>query len=153
MLLDFPLSLPTKLSTMSSVFNRLRSAFSGRTFVGKDLSGNKFYETIEAQGKSPRRMVVIKGHYGDSSSMSPQTYISDNIAPQWKAWLAHTRSDAPTLEELAADIQRQEVLKQRVEQLEVQYEQEKLLEYESKRKQLHLMEDRSPKDQNNRRNN
>ncbi|KAI3637546.1 hypothetical protein MIR68_004195 [Amoeboaphelidium protococcarum] len=138
---------------MSSVFNRLRSALSGRTFVGKDLNGNKFYETIEAQGKSPRRMVVIKGHYGDSSSMSPQTYISDSIAPQWKAWLAHTRSDAPTLEELAADIQRQEVLKHRVEQLEAQYKQEKLQEQESKGEQLHPMDDRSLKDQNNCRNN
>ncbi|KAJ7892726.1 hypothetical protein B0H14DRAFT_3427672 [Mycena olivaceomarginata] len=55
-------------------------------------------------------------------------YVGGNkrLAVQWSSWLTHTRSDAPTLEELQADLIRQERMRRNVALLNARDQEEKL---------------------------
>jgi NADH dehydrogenase [ubiquinone] 1 alpha subcomplex assembly factor 2 len=74
--------------------------------TGRDLQGNTFW-TFKDQINQARWRRMVKGRGGASLSS-----LSDmQISPQWHQWLRYTRNDPPTLEEQAADVQRQAQLK------------------------------------------
>ncbi|KAJ7485401.1 hypothetical protein FB451DRAFT_55912 [Mycena latifolia] len=80
-------------------------------FVGRDLEGNRYYEHPSLHDDPrPKRTVQYSGA-GDMWK-----YVGGNkrLAVQWSAWLTHTRPDPPTLEELHADLVRQERMRHRV---------------------------------------
>ncbi|KAN0084189.1 hypothetical protein V8E55_007693 [Tylopilus felleus] len=89
---------------MSSIFRRVLQRFMRPTrLVGRDLEGNKYFEYPNANDGRPKRTV----QYKQSDDM--WTYIASGkrLSVQWSAWLTHTRSCPPSIEELQADLARQ----------------------------------------------
>lgn len=83
---------------LGSVFNRLKSAVTGKEFVGKDAFGNCFYKKIEADvsgGQIERRLMEPPQGGPACTSYDPTA-----IAPQWRQWLSKTRLDPPTEQEM-----------------------------------------------------
>ncbi|KAF9225802.1 hypothetical protein BS17DRAFT_564777 [Gyrodon lividus] len=68
--------------------------------VGKDLTGNKYFEY-------------------------PSTASGRKLPVQWNAWLTHTRPDPPTIEELQADLVRQQRVQMNAAILEARDEEER----------------------------
>jgi NADH dehydrogenase [ubiquinone] 1 alpha subcomplex assembly factor 2 len=58
-----------------------------------------------------RRIVQPAGVSGALGRRGGADYAGVHISPQWLQWLRQTRRDAPTLDELRADVQRQAALK------------------------------------------
>ena len=74
--------------------------------TGQDLYGNTFWEFRDALNHDRWRRMV-KGR-----SRATLASLSDvHLSPQWHQWLRHTRNDAPSMQEQAADVQRQATLK------------------------------------------
>ncbi|CCM03270.1 uncharacterized protein FIBRA_05398 [Fibroporia radiculosa] len=74
-------------------------------FVGKDIEGNKFYEYPSVSDDPRRTKRVVEYTRGQDILQ----YVSGGkrLPVQWSAWLTHTRSHPPTLEELQSDLERQ----------------------------------------------
>lgn len=94
-----PLSLLQK-------FQSLRLPWRRHFLVGKDLSGNTYWEFHDRGNPNPdrwRRILrpnpALKLHHSEVK-----------IPPAWHQWLRHTRPDPPTIEEQQADVIRQERL-------------------------------------------
>ncbi|KAJ9050994.1 hypothetical protein DSO57_1009077 [Entomophthora muscae] len=82
------------MSFIRGLFQKVKGVFpTSKRLVGTDLQGNRYYE--EPRGSFPRRTIELndgRSHYQD---------VSDTDLPvQWMAWLRHTRSHAPTHQEL-----------------------------------------------------
>ncbi|KAJ7211357.1 hypothetical protein GGX14DRAFT_565226 [Mycena pura] len=116
-----------------SFLRRVLQRFRSRTvFVGQDLEGNRFYEnpnvlggTIRLTSKcispiqchsDPRARRSVK--YRDSEDVYKYIGGGKRLAVQWSSWLTHTRLYPPTLEELQADLLRQERVRRNVALLE-----------------------------------
>ncbi|KAJ7126109.1 hypothetical protein C8R44DRAFT_781073 [Mycena epipterygia] len=96
------------MSFLRRIVDRLRRP---TYFVGRDLEGNRYYEHPSLlDDPRPKRSVKYSG------SADMWKYIGGNrrLAVQWSSWLTHTRPDAPTLEELQADLIRQERVRRNV---------------------------------------
>ncbi|KAF8190301.1 hypothetical protein K438DRAFT_1831758 [Mycena galopus ATCC 62051] len=101
----------------------IQSLRSPTYYVGRDLQGNRYYETPSLlDDPRPRRSVKYSG------SEDMWKYVGGNkrLAVQWSSWLTHTRPDPPTLEELQADILRQERVQRNVTLLNARDREEKL---------------------------
>ena len=78
-----------------------------KTFlVGQDLYGNTFWTFKDQINHNRWRRMVKSKRRATLSSLSDV-----QISPQWHQWLRYTRNDAPTMQEQAADVQRQAQLK------------------------------------------
>eukprot|EP00048_Salpingoeca_helianthica_P019034 m.243970 g.243970 ORF g.243970 m.243970 type:complete len:145 (-) comp29083_c0_seq1:25-459(-) len=93
--------------------NRLLQLFRrGPTLVGRDLAGNKYFESpAPVEGGRPKRMM-------ETGQSEMDTAMESTVPVQWLAWLRGTRADPPTLAELEADQIRLEQLKVKVARLE-----------------------------------
>ncbi|KAJ6595734.1 hypothetical protein DFH09DRAFT_1135458 [Mycena vulgaris] len=80
-------------------------------FVGKDLEGNRYYEHPSLLD-DPRPKRTVK--YSGPADMWKYVGGNRRLAVQWSSWLTHTRPDPPTLEELQADLIRQERVRRNV---------------------------------------
>ncbi|KAF5329947.1 hypothetical protein D9611_010520 [Ephemerocybe angulata] len=89
------------MSFLSKVWTAIRTP--KPRFVGKDLQGNKFYERALIEMGRPKRTVVYK----NPDDMWDYVGGQKRLAIQWSAWLAHTRPNPPTVEELKVDAERQ----------------------------------------------
>lgn len=103
--------LKGKVSPLRQAYLRWRSLrnvpLRKKYFVGYDLDGNTFWEMYDYNNPyRPRRMV----EYHDKKA----NLVDVKLPPQWIQWLKHTRPHTPTLEELIADVRRQESLKELV---------------------------------------
>lgn len=100
-------------------------AYRKRRFVGRDLEGNRFYESIvngEAGGSSKLRRTV---EYVKTTDMWDAASGIKSLPVQWVAWLSHSRDRSPTIEDLESDRLRQERLAVNVARLKEQDETEK----------------------------
>ncbi|KAJ9615000.1 hypothetical protein H2200_001074 [Cladophialophora chaetospira] len=78
-----------------------------KTFlVGQDLYGNTFWQFKDQINHNRWRRMVKGKRRATLSSLSDV-----QISPQWHQWLRYTRNDPPSMQEQAADIQRQAQLK------------------------------------------
>ncbi|KAI0841472.1 hypothetical protein F5Y06DRAFT_293173 [Hypoxylon sp. FL0890] len=98
----------------------LRFPWRKRFLVGLDLQGNTYWEFRLTRGDpnlSPdsrfRRIVKYprSTHYSDVK-----------VPPQWHQWLRYQRSTPPTLDEQAADVARQERIKQLAAEADARWE-------------------------------
>uniref|UniRef100_A0ABQ0M738 NADH dehydrogenase [ubiquinone] 1 alpha subcomplex subunit n=1 Tax=Mycena chlorophos TaxID=658473 RepID=A0ABQ0M738_MYCCL len=107
---------------MGSLLRALVKRFRGRGYlVGRDFEGNRFYEHPSlVDDPRPRRSVK----YRTSDDMYKYIGGQRRLAVQWSAWLTHTRRDPPTLEELQADLIRQDRLRHNVALLDARDRQE-----------------------------
>ncbi|KAG8755667.1 hypothetical protein FRC14_003776 [Serendipita sp. 396] len=109
---------------MSIVFKRIWSIFSRPSrYVGRDLEGNKFFE-YPSTSDDPRRTKRMIEYQPESRKWD---YVSGRarLPVQWSMWLTHTRADPPSIEELRADIQRQQRVHASALELEKQYQAER----------------------------
>ncbi|KIW41933.1 uncharacterized protein PV06_05530 [Exophiala oligosperma] len=94
------------MGTMRDLWIRwkmLRLPWRKRFLVGQDLVGNTYWEFRDALNHNRMRRMVK----ADRKTL----YADVQISPQWHQWLRQTRSDPPSLQEQAADLQRQATLK------------------------------------------
>ncbi|KAF7344572.1 hypothetical protein MSAN_01939300 [Mycena sanguinolenta] len=97
---------------MSSILRRLIQRLRSPTYyIGRDLQGNRYYESPSlVNDPRPRRSVKYSG----SQDMWKYVGGSKRLPVQWSSWLTHTRSEPPTMEELQADLIRQERVRRNV---------------------------------------
>ncbi|KAI9667042.1 MAG: hypothetical protein M1829_005583 [Trizodia sp. TS-e1964] len=90
-------------------YRSLRLPWRRKYLIGHDLSANLYWELAPSYALSarPRRLV--------SRAARAQELL---IPPQWHQWLRHVRSEPPSVEELLADVERVQVLKGRVAEVE-----------------------------------
>lgn len=106
------------LKRVASLIDRIFAREKNR-FSGTDLQGNHYYEGPPANKGYRNRRFILRANKQETGDID--FYGPEHIAPQWNAWLRHTRQDAPTLDELQADVSRQKIIAKRVEQLEAKY--------------------------------
>ncbi|KAJ7634779.1 hypothetical protein FB45DRAFT_909836 [Roridomyces roridus] len=99
-----------------SILRRIFSSFRRQTYyVGRDLEGNRYFERPSlVDDPRPKRSV----EYADSGDMWKYVGGQRRLVVQWSSWLTHTRPDPPTLDELQADLIRQERIRRNVALLE-----------------------------------
>eukprot|EP01134_Creolimax_fragrantissima_P003435 CFRG3435T1 len=86
----------------------------GKSFVGKDAHGNRFYELApQRQGGRLRRI-----YEPPNGGVDPQLAIHNNIVAEWRSWLSGTRQLPPSEEEMSNEIRRMHVLEHNVKELE-----------------------------------
>ncbi|KAJ6541118.1 hypothetical protein B0H10DRAFT_2245036 [Mycena sp. CBHHK59/15] len=85
--------------------------------------GNRYYEHPSLVD-DPRPKRTVKYHGSDNM----WKYVGGNrrLVVQWSSWLTHTRPDPPTLEELQADLVRQERVRMNVARLEARDHEDRL---------------------------
>ncbi|KAF8960352.1 hypothetical protein BDZ97DRAFT_1834274 [Flammula alnicola] len=100
------------MSFLSRIWNAIRTPV---RYVGRDLEGNKFFETRSPNDPSRTKRTV---QYDDPEDVWKYIGGGKRLPIQWSAWLTHTRNNAPTLEELQADMARQQRLSANVAMIE-----------------------------------
>ncbi|CAG8680399.1 7183_t:CDS:2, partial [Ambispora leptoticha] len=108
------------LSRLALAWKQTRFPWRSRFYVGSDLDGNEYYETrVLGSSNRPKRMVDLKQpkKYSD--------YTGDEIPVQWQSWLRHTRFDPPTIEELKIANQRREMIIERANKLDQEWNERK----------------------------
>ncbi|KAJ7574400.1 hypothetical protein C8J56DRAFT_979528 [Mycena floridula] len=100
--------------------NLLRRFWSPKSYVGRDLEGNTFYERINPLSETRMKRFV--------EYRNPDDYIggSKKIPVQWSAWLSHTRVSPPSVEELESDAARQQRVLINAARIEARDRQERL---------------------------
>ncbi|KAF8155643.1 hypothetical protein B0H34DRAFT_714199 [Crassisporium funariophilum] len=90
------------MSFIARLWNAVRKPIQ---YVGRDLEGNRFYEGHSPNDPSrPKRTV----QYHNEEDVWKYIGGGKRLPIQWSAWLTHTRAQPPTLEELQADMARQQ---------------------------------------------
>ncbi|WVO14547.1 hypothetical protein L204_102182 [Cryptococcus depauperatus] len=110
---------------MSAIFKAIRKVIpfkKPKGLVGYDLQGNKYFEINHPMGGRRKRYVEY------SVDRDVSEYIRADLKPpvQWEAWLAHTRTHPPSLQELEHDHQRQVSLLPRVAAIEAREREERI---------------------------
>ncbi|CAG8721336.1 11193_t:CDS:2, partial [Acaulospora morrowiae] len=108
------------ISHLLKIWRQARLPWRSRMFIGIDLSGNEYYETVEAINGRKKRMVEMK----EEKPLSE--YNTDDVPVQWQSWLRHTRLDPPTIEEVTLANKRRELIIQRAKALDREWEERKL---------------------------
>ncbi|KAG2036802.1 hypothetical protein BDR03DRAFT_1011365 [Suillus americanus] len=106
------------MSIVRRVWQRM---FKPAYFVGKDMEGNKYFEHQNANNGRSKRTVK----YRENEDMWAYVASDKRLPVQWSAWLTHTRPDPPSIEELQADLARQQRVKLNAAILEAKDEAEK----------------------------
>lgn len=95
----------------------LRLPWRRRVFTGTDMLGNLYWEVYNpASPRRPRRIVDTR----EKTLMAGM-----DLHPEWIAWLRYRRYDAPTLEELHADLRRQQLLQVNAKALDAKWSRER----------------------------
>jgi len=95
-------------------------------FRGMDLEGNRYFERRNPlRPDRLRRMVRYKEEQ--------ESWLDYKVCPQWESWLRHTRTAAPALDELQADVQRRAFLERRLRAQQALVAPEERLNLESRR--------------------
>ncbi|KAG5355843.1 NADH-ubiquinone oxidoreductase assembly factor N7BML [Yarrowia sp. B02] len=88
--------------------------FKSKYFVGYDLDGNSYWEFKNVNNPGRYRRIV-------EPAKPDLSLVDHKIPPQWVQWLRFTRPHHPTLEELIADKQRQELLQAKIAAYEAKW--------------------------------
>ncbi|KAJ2508957.1 hypothetical protein GGF44_005108 [Coemansia sp. RSA 1694] len=90
----------------------LRLPWRKDVLAGTDLDGNLYFErSLQAGAQRTRRHVIY------NRNITVAEY-SDQIIPiQWQAWMRHTRSQPPTIQELLRDVERRRRMAENVHRL------------------------------------
>lgn len=85
------------------------------------MEGNKYFEHPNANSGRSKRTVK----YRKNEDMWAYVASGKRLPVQWSAWLTHTRPDPPSIEELQADLARQQRVKLNAAILEAKDEAER----------------------------
>ncbi|KAL4072502.1 hypothetical protein V8B97DRAFT_376241 [Scleroderma yunnanense] len=109
------------MSVLRALWQRL---FRRSYLVGKDFEGNQYFEFPSGVTSSGRPKRIIR-YSGNDDILAYVASGGKRLSVQWSAWLAHTRRDPPTLEELRADLLRQKRVQVNVALLEAREREER----------------------------
>ncbi|KAF8586602.1 hypothetical protein K439DRAFT_935652 [Ramaria rubella] len=110
-------------NVMSRYFIRLwQTIRKERRMVGRDLEGNRFYETVLGDNAPLRTRRTVE--YKKTGDLWDTASGISGLPAQWSAWLSHTRTDPPTLDELKNDLARRGRIAINVAHLKAQEEEE-----------------------------
>jgi len=93
---------------MTIVKNFWRALTGRRYLVGRDLQGNEYFEYPHTAGSGDFGRQKRQVKYLKESNAWPGFA---SLPIQWHSWLSHTRPNPPTLDELQADLMRQQRVK------------------------------------------
>ncbi|KAJ3799971.1 hypothetical protein GGU11DRAFT_775192 [Lentinula aff. detonsa] len=105
--------------------NLWRRVWNPTGFVGKDLEGNSYYERsnpLSNAGYSRSKRSVT---YRNQDDMWNYIGGSKRLPIQWSAWLAHTRTNPPSVQELQMDLIRQHRVQHNAALIEASFQQER----------------------------
>ncbi|KIP12155.1 hypothetical protein PHLGIDRAFT_124328, partial [Phlebiopsis gigantea 11061_1 CR5-6] len=107
------------MSLFQRLWQRIRNP---RGYIGRDLEGNRYFEVPNPNDAWGRPKRIVK--YREGFDM--WTYIAGErrLPVQWTSWLTHTRIYPPSLEELAADLERQKRVQLRAAMIEARDQEE-----------------------------
>ncbi|KAF9485022.1 hypothetical protein BDN70DRAFT_871713 [Pholiota conissans] len=100
------------MSFLKRIWNVVRHPI---RYVGRDLEGNTFYETRSLNDSAITKRTV---QYSNPEDVWKYIGGGKRLPIQWSAWLTHTRLHPPTLEELSADMVRQQRVRANVALIE-----------------------------------
>ncbi|KAH7922763.1 hypothetical protein BV22DRAFT_1037136 [Leucogyrophana mollusca] len=92
-------------------------------FVGRDLEGNKYFEFPGTSNDFGRTKRTVK--YRRNEDMWAYVANGKRLPVQWSAWLTHTRPNVPTIQELQADVARQQRVRMNAAILEARDQEER----------------------------
>ncbi|OXG48012.1 hypothetical protein J010_04510 [Cryptococcus neoformans] len=110
---------------MSSVFSALRRLIpfaKPKGLIGYDLQGNRYFEIPNPAGGRTKRFV----EYAVNRDIAEYGRADLKPPVQWKAWLSHTRTTPPTVQELEHDYERQISLLPKVAAIEAREREERI---------------------------
>ncbi|CDZ96715.1 NADH dehydrogenase [ubiquinone] 1 alpha subcomplex subunit 12 [Phaffia rhodozyma] len=93
-----------------------------RFLVGYDLEGNRFLERPSSESGARTKRTVE--YAGKLDHISDAIARNRNLSVQWKAWLSHTRAEAPTVQELENDLRRRQELYHAVQNIQMREEED-----------------------------
>ncbi|KAJ3715088.1 hypothetical protein C8R42DRAFT_681614 [Lentinula raphanica] len=113
------------MSKPSLLRNLWRKIWNPTGFAGRDLEGNSYYERSNplknAGYTRPKRSV----RYRNPDDVWNYIGGSKRLPIQWSAWLAHTRLNPPSIQELQMDLMRQHRVQQNAALIEANFQQER----------------------------
>ncbi|WVQ71984.1 hypothetical protein IAR50_001527 [Cryptococcus sp. DSM 104548] len=110
---------------MSSFLKNLRHLLpfaKPKGLAGYDLQGNRYFELPNPMGGRMKRSV----EYAINRDIAEYGRAELKPPVQWRAWLSHTRSDAPTRQELEKDLYRQSDLLPKIAAIEAREREERI---------------------------
>ncbi|KAJ1887556.1 hypothetical protein LPJ71_008722 [Coemansia sp. S17] len=93
------------------MWKALRLPWRRDVLAGVDLDGNLYFERSVRSAQRTRRHVVYK------KNINVAEYNDQIIPIQWQAWMRHTRSQPPTIQELLHDVERRRRMAENVHRL------------------------------------
>ncbi|RHZ76451.1 hypothetical protein Glove_197g79 [Diversispora epigaea] len=111
--------MSSRISHLLTLWKQARLPWRSRVFVGTDLSGNEYYESVTALNGRTRRIVEMK----EKKLLSD--YEEDALPVQWQSWLRHTRYDPPTIDEIKLANKRRETIIQKAKAFDKEWEERK----------------------------
>ncbi|KAJ3829538.1 hypothetical protein F5880DRAFT_348994 [Lentinula raphanica] len=113
------------MSKPSLLRNLWRKIWNPTGFAGRDLEGNSYYERSNplknAGYTRPKRSV----RYRNPDDVWNYISGSKRLPIQWSAWLAHTRLNPPSIQELQMDLMRQHRVQQNAALIDANFQQER----------------------------
>eukprot|EP00879_Flechtneria_rotunda_P012058 GHRR01012593.1.p1 GENE.GHRR01012593.1~~GHRR01012593.1.p1 ORF type:complete len:172 (+),score=65.34 GHRR01012593.1:299-814(+) len=110
-----------RLGMVSKAWEKLRCLVTRETFVGIDANGNRYYRWTDkdvAGDLIERRRVRVPGNN--------ILYDPKVIPPEWRGWLAKTRQNPPTEEEMARSATRAAIMQERIAAIEEREQQRRI---------------------------
>ncbi|KAJ2018486.1 hypothetical protein GGI14_002258 [Coemansia sp. S680] len=111
------------------MWKALRLPWRRDVLAGVDLDGNLYFERSVRSAQRTRRHVVYKKNINVADAQRTRRHVvykkninvaeyNDQLIPiQWQAWMRHTRSQPPTIQELLHDVERRRRLAENVHRL------------------------------------
>ncbi|KAJ2808103.1 hypothetical protein H4S07_003466 [Coemansia furcata] len=93
------------------MWKALRLPWRRDVLAGVDLDGNLYFERSAPSAQRTRRHVLYK------KNITVSEYNDQIIPIQWQAWMRHTRSQPPTIQELLHDVERRRRMAENVHSL------------------------------------
>jgi len=92
-----------------------------RKLIGSDLQGNKYYEVSPQKYLFGLREVNKQIRYVEPYGMTTRPVAAVvKVTPEWEAWLRKKRNDPPTLDELKRNVEKYNIMQERIADLEEQ---------------------------------
>ncbi|KAI8645961.1 hypothetical protein BD408DRAFT_360498 [Parasitella parasitica] len=107
---------------LSLAYKTTRFPWKKHALVGYDLKGNEYWDCPNPLGGRMKRWVQM----ADDSENDLTVFYQNKLPVQWQAWLRHTRTAAPTTQELVQEVKRRALVQERAKALDQEWEQRKL---------------------------
>ncbi|GAA5803410.1 hypothetical protein EDC94DRAFT_629878 [Helicostylum pulchrum] len=118
------MSKPATLFQKLSLYYKItRFPWKKHALIGYDLKGNQYWDCPNPLGGRMKRWVQM---YDKKENDDLTVFSQDKLPVQWVSWLRHTRTAAPTINDLIQEERRREMVQGRAKALDQQWAKRKL---------------------------